>query len=97
MVESPWSVCGYEIQLDFMAAGLRHDRLRRISCDRDLTAGNGLNLGPILLVGDGRGLFSEEIDPELVRNPENGGFSNGTVQYFGWNRDLLVRIPLSRE
>ena len=24
---------------------------------------------------------------------ENGGFSNGTVQYFGSNRDLLVRIP----
>ncbi len=56
---------------------------------------NGLNLGldftggAMVEVG-----FSEEIDPELVRvELENGGFSNGTVQYFGSNRDLLVRIP----
>ena len=56
---------------------------------------NGLNLGldftggAMVEVG-----FSEEIDPELVREElENGGFSNGTVQYFGSNRDLLVRIP----
>ena len=56
---------------------------------------NGLNLGldftggAMVEVG-----FSEEIDPELVRDElENGGFSNGTVQYFGSNRDLLVRIP----
>ena len=44
---------------------------------------NGLNLGldftggAMVEVG-----FSEEIDPELVREElENGGFSNGTVQY----------------
>ena len=56
---------------------------------------NGLNLGldftggAMVEVG-----FSEEIDPELVREElEYGGFSNGTVQYFGSNRDLLVRIP----
>ena len=56
---------------------------------------NGLNLGldftggAMVEVG-----FSEEIDPELVRvELEKGGFSNGTVQYFGSNRDLLVRIP----
>ena len=56
---------------------------------------NGLNLGldftggAMVEVG-----FTEEIDPELVREElENGGFSNGTVQYFGSNRDLLVRIP----
>ena len=56
---------------------------------------NGLNLGldftggAMVEVG-----FSEEIDPELVRDElENGGFSNGTVQYFGSNLDLLVRIP----
>ena len=56
---------------------------------------NGLNLGldftggAMVEVG-----FSEEIDPELVRDElEKGGFSNGTVQYFGSNRDLLVRIP----
>ena len=56
---------------------------------------NGLNLGldftggAMVEVG-----FAEEIDPELVRDElENGGFSNGTVQYFGSNRDLLVRIP----
>ena len=57
---------------------------------------NGLNLGldftggAMVEVG-----FTEEIDPELVRDElENGGFSNGTVQYFGSNRDLLVRICL---
>ena len=56
---------------------------------------NGLNLGldftggAMVEVG-----FSEEIDPELVREElEKGGFNNGTVQYFGSNRDLLVRIP----
>jgi len=56
---------------------------------------NGLNLGldftggAMVEVG-----FGEEIDPELVRDElENGGFSNGTVQYFGSNRDLLIRIP----
>ena len=56
---------------------------------------NGLNLGldftggAMVEVG-----FSKEIDPELVRvELEKGGFSNGTVQYFGSNRDLLVRIP----
>ena len=55
---------------------------------------NGLNLGldftggAMVEVG-----FSEEIDPELVREElENGGFSNGTVQYFGSNRHLLVQI-----
>ena len=34
------------------------------------------------------------MDPEEVRNfLEGTGFNNGTVQYFGTNRDLLIRMP----
>ena len=56
---------------------------------------NGLNMGldftggSLLEVG-----FTEEVDPEEVRNfLEGAGFNNGTVQYFGTNRDLLIRMP----
>ncbi|NCF32432.1 MAG: protein translocase subunit SecF [Proteobacteria bacterium] len=49
----------------------------------DFTGGSLLEIG-----------FSEEIDPEEVRNYlEGAGFNNGTVQYFGTNRDLLIRMP----
>ena len=49
----------------------------------DLTGGSLLEIG-----------FSEEIDPEEVRSYlEGAGFNNGTVQYFGTNRDLLIRMP----
>ena len=49
----------------------------------DFTGGSLLEIG-----------FSEEIDPEEVRSYLDGaGFSNGTVQYFGTNRDLLIRMP----
>ena len=45
--------------------------------------------GSLLEVG-----FTEEVDPEEVRNFLQGaGFNNGTVQYFGTNRDLLIRMP----
>jgi len=38
--------------------------------------------------------FSEPADPEAVRQLliENG-YANGVVQYFGTNRDLLIRMP----
>ena len=56
---------------------------------------NGLNQGldftggAMIEIG-----FGEEIDPELVRERlEVGGFENGTVQYFGSNTDLLIRVP----
>ena len=56
---------------------------------------NGLNQGldftggAMIEIG-----FGEEIDPELVRERlEVGGFANGTVQYFGSNTDLLIRVP----
>ena len=56
---------------------------------------NGLNQGldftggAMIEIG-----FDEEIDPELVRDRlEVGGFENGTVQYFGSNTDLLIRVP----
>ena len=55
----------------------------------------GLNMGldftggSLLEVG-----FTEEVDPEEVRNFLQGaGFNSGTVQYFGTNRDLLIRMP----
>ena len=38
--------------------------------------------------------FESEIETELVRNHlVDAGFENGTVQYFGSNRDLLIRVP----
>ena len=38
--------------------------------------------------------FESEIETELVRDHlVDAGFENGTVQYFGSNRDLLIRIP----
>jgi len=56
---------------------------------------NGLNFGldftggAMVEVG-----FSNEIDPESVRDQlDTAGFKNGTVQYFGSNKDLLIRMP----
>jgi preprotein translocase subunit SecF len=56
---------------------------------------NGLNMGldftggSLVEVG-----FESEIDPEEVRGYlATSGFENGTVQYFGTNRDLLIRMP----
>ena len=38
--------------------------------------------------------FENEIETELVRDHlVDAGFENGTVQYFGSNRDLLIRVP----
>ena len=38
--------------------------------------------------------FESEIETELVRDHlVDAGFENGTVQYFGSNRDLLIRVP----
>ena len=38
--------------------------------------------------------FESEIETELVRDHlVDAGFVNGTVQYFGSNRDLLIRVP----
>ena len=38
--------------------------------------------------------FESEIQTELVRDHlVDAGFENGTVQYFGSNRDLLIRVP----
>ena len=38
--------------------------------------------------------FETEIETELVRDHlVDAGFENGTVQYFGSNRDLLIRVP----
>ena len=38
--------------------------------------------------------FENEIETELVRDHlVDAGFENGTVQYFGSNKDLLIRVP----
>ena len=38
--------------------------------------------------------FESEIETELVRDHlVDAGFENGTVQYFGSNKDLLIRVP----
>ena len=38
--------------------------------------------------------FDEPVDPEQVRNVlDSAGFENGTVQYFGTEQDLLIRMP----
>ena len=40
--------------------------------------------------------FESEIETELVRDHlVDAGFENGTVQYFGSNKDLLIRVPPS--
>ena len=56
---------------------------------------NGLNMGLDFTGGSLIELgFSEEIDPEEVRTVlVDNGFENGTVQYFGSNRDILIRMP----
>ena len=38
--------------------------------------------------------FAEPVDPQDVRTVlEEGGFENAVVQYFGTERDLLIRMP----
>lgn len=86
-----------DLQIDFM--GKRKYALA-LSAALLVTAllslgSKGLNMGldftggSLLEVG-----FTEEVDPEEVRNfLEGAGFNNGTVQYFGTNRDLLIRMP----
>jgi preprotein translocase subunit SecF len=38
--------------------------------------------------------FPEPVDPEQVRSVlDSAGFENGTVQYFGTEQDLLIRMP----
>tara|TARA_B100000963_G_scaffold361880_1_gene400527 strand:+ start:4673 stop:5602 length:930 start_codon:yes stop_codon:yes gene_type:complete len=60
---------------------------------RGLNKGLDFTGGSLLEVG-----FSQEVDPEEVRGfLEGAGFNNGTVQYFGTNRDLLIRMPPQRE
>ncbi|MEM7077913.1 MAG: protein translocase subunit SecF [Pseudomonadota bacterium] len=56
---------------------------------------NGMNMGldftggTMLEYG-----FAEEVDPEQVRGFLTGeGFNNATVQSYGTNRDLLIRVP----
>jgi len=56
---------------------------------------NGLNMGLDFTGGTMVELgFTEEVDAEELRGLLNdNGFVNGTVQYFGSNRDILIRVP----
>lgn len=56
---------------------------------------NGLNLGLDFTGGSLIEVeFASEADPEEVRTfLVDEGFANGTVQYFGTNRDILIRMP----
>jgi len=56
---------------------------------------NGLNMGLDFTGGSLVELgFEQEVDPERIRRVlGDKGFENGTVQYFGSNRDILIRMP----
>jgi preprotein translocase subunit SecF len=56
---------------------------------------NGLNMGLDFTGGTLVELgFATEVDPEEIRGAlRDNGFENGTVQYFGSNRDVLIRMP----
>jgi len=56
---------------------------------------NGLNLGLDFSGGTQIELgFAEEVNPEAIRaDLSANGFDNGTVQSFGSNRDILIRMP----
>jgi preprotein translocase subunit SecF len=39
-------------------------------------------------------VYAEPVDPEVLRQYLNqSGFANGTVQFFGSNQDILIRMP----
>ena len=86
-----------DLQIDFMgkrkyalvlSAALLVTALLSLG-SKGLNMGLDFTGGSLLEVG-----FTEEVDPEEVRNFLQGaGFNSGTVQYFGTNRDLLIRMP----
>ena len=86
-----------DLQIDFMgkrkyalvlSAALLVTALLSLG-SKGLNMGLDFTGGSLLEVG-----FTEEVDPEEVRNFLQGArFNNGTVQYFGTNRDLLIRMP----
>ena len=86
-----------DLQIDFMgkrkyalvlSAALLVTALSSLG-SKGLNMGLDFTGGSLLEVG-----FTEEVDAEEVRNFLQGaGFNNGTVQYFGTNRDLLIRMP----
>ena len=86
-----------EFDFDFMSK-------RRIALGLSLLL-LSVSIGSFLVQGMNLGLdftggslveigFESEIETELVRDHLlDAGFENGTVQYFGSNRDLLIRVP----
>ena len=56
---------------------------------------NGLNLGLDFTGGSLVEVeFEASVEPEAIRTfLHDSGFANGTVQYFGTNRDVLIRMP----
>ena len=55
----------------------------------------GLNLGLDFTGGTlVEVVFEEPVEPEEIRSVLDGaGYQNGTVQYFGTEEDLLIRMP----
>lgn len=60
---------------------------------------NGLNMGLDFTGGTMVELgFTEEVDAQELRGLLNdNGLTNGTVQYFGSNRDILIRVPPQKD
>lgn len=58
-------------------------------------ATNGLNFGLDFTGGSMVEIgFPQEVDPEEIRQQlGQNGYANGTVQYFGTNQDILIRMP----
>ncbi len=56
---------------------------------------NGLNMGLDFTGGSLVELsFTQDVDAQDLRGVlDDNGFANGTVQYFGSNRDILIRMP----
>lgn len=83
--------------IDFMGkrkvAGYTSIGLLVLSCLSLAVSGLNFGLdftgGTLVEVG-----FEEPVDPETVRGQlAQSGFSNGVVQHFGTDRDLLIRMP----
>ena len=71
------------LSLVLMSVSLGSFFVQGMNLGLDFTGGSLVEIG-----------FESEIETELVRDHlVRAGFENGTVQYFGSNRDLLIRVP----
>jgi preprotein translocase subunit SecF len=71
------------VSLVLLAVSIGSFFVQGMNLGLDFTGGSLVEIG-----------FDREIETELVRDHLVGaGFENGTVQYFGSNKDLLIRVP----